>query len=315
MLYREAVIKKLERAETHNRLGVDVPLVVSKQPSPGFRAGVLHCAQEDIDRRIAAPLQLVLIRSDQVEEAATIARRDTLEARVIASGDVAHFSLMRRNGDTITVTCANVRHIDTEDPEQPFTFVACELRKRFNELSHLGIRVRRISCTQAFPERPTKNRENSDLRVDRLLQEDHLKLDGVFDGVAIVFARDSVRGGRSEPLHEFDVHFCVAQWSPVRLSRETELFGRTVMRGSQNDKRSLAKIGCQPLVRRGVALDSAERTHVRRRDTKELRCEARRRDDPEILTQLPRQLSGISRISRSRVSGVTVRGVAKLFVA
>src|SRR5688572_28082743 len=92
MLYREAVIKKLERAETHNRLGVDVPLVVSKQPSPGFRAGVLHCAQEDIDRRIAAPLQLVLIRSDQVEEAATIARGDTLEARVIASGDVAHFS-------------------------------------------------------------------------------------------------------------------------------------------------------------------------------------------------------------------------------
>ena len=111
MLYRDGAIEKLEGTETDDGLRVDVPLVVTEEASPGTRPNMLHSAEENVDWRVTAPLQLVLVGMDEIEETASIAGTDAVKPGVVTYRNVLHSPFIGRHGDAITITCTNMRHI------------------------------------------------------------------------------------------------------------------------------------------------------------------------------------------------------------
>src|SRR5688572_6320636 len=188
MLYRESAIRKLQSAETDNRLCVNIPLIVAKDPSPQFRPDMFHRAKEDIERGITAPLQFVLIRLNQPGEPAGVSRANAFETRAVECRNVPHLSFVGRDRDAVAVTHAHVSHVHAKNPKELFAFGIREVGESINESCNLPVGVRRFAGAKALPEWTAQDGKNPDVRINGLLQEDYLELDGMFDSVAIVFA-------------------------------------------------------------------------------------------------------------------------------
>ena len=122
-----------------------------------------------------------------------------------------------------------------------------------------------------------------------MLKEDNLELDGVFDGMAIVFHDHRVRCLASKPVDKLDVDFSGAQWSAVRLARETKFLRQTVVRRTKNHECPVCEFLGKSLVGCGVACHATRWADVRGGNAKNVVADGMRccRNYPEILSQLP----------------------------
>src|SRR5688572_18857615 len=78
MLYRLA-LKKLKSSETDHRLGINIPLIVAEKAALSLRPRKFHRAQENVKRRVATPLELILIGLNQPDKTLGIESADTFD--------------------------------------------------------------------------------------------------------------------------------------------------------------------------------------------------------------------------------------------
>ncbi len=111
--------------------------------------------------------------------------------------------------------------------------------------------------------RAAQNRQNANLRTIEVLQEQNLKLDGVFDGVAVVFHGDRSTTFIRKPVYQIHLGNSLAQRGHERLARQPELLRLAIVRRSKNDENAFGMIGRQLVICVAIGFPSAERTHMR----------------------------------------------------
>src|SRR6185295_442889 len=121
--------------ETHHALLIDIPLLVTQQ----FPARLGHGFEESVERRGAAPLQIVTLLLDQVPEFIGIPAVQAVDAFAIARGDLHHLPLIRPRDERITVAAADVGHIDAQDPEQPVRLARRQFAERVEKPAHIFV--------------------------------------------------------------------------------------------------------------------------------------------------------------------------------
>ena len=105
-----------------------------------------------------------------------------------------------------------------------------------------------LSGLEALKERAAQDGKNFDVRGNRLLEKDDLKFDRMLDRMAIVFHDDGVAGLSRQSLEQVHVDVCSAKRRHVRLSCESELFRRAVMRCPEDNKRPVCVMRAEPPV-------------------------------------------------------------------
>src|SRR5581483_783989 len=112
--------------------------------------------------------------------------------------------------------------VNAQHPEQPVRMGPGELAQGLKEVRHRRVALRRPPRLEAFHKRPTENRNDLQSRIQRILQEDALEFDGVFDGVAIVFRAHDLAAALHKPVHKFLVNLQRSQRGYERLASEAE---------------------------------------------------------------------------------------------
>ena len=69
-----------------------------------------------------------------------------------------------------------------------------------------------------------------------MLQKHDLELDGVFDGVAIVFHQDGIGRGLFQLVHQADIGFGFSERRDEILAREAKALRSAVVRSSEDDE-------------------------------------------------------------------------------
>src|SRR5581483_3120790 len=82
--------KKLQAGETHHRVGIDVPLLISEHPS----ACTWNRPSKGIERRVTTPFQVVFFPPGQIEESAEVARAERGEPLTVLLCHCHHSSLV-----------------------------------------------------------------------------------------------------------------------------------------------------------------------------------------------------------------------------
>ena len=111
-----------------------------------------------------------------------------------------------------------------------------------------------------------QNRYDADARAEQVLQENHLKFDGVFDRVAVILHQDGVRRGSGEFVHDRQIGLRFAEGRDEGFAGEAEAFRRAVMRRAEDHERSIGIGGRKRGVGGSIGRDAAERADVRRGD-------------------------------------------------
>src|SRR5690242_3219972 len=96
------VLVESKAREAHHAAIVDIPLLVVQQAAAGLRRGL----QERVNRRGAAPLQVVVVFAHQLPETSGVALLHALNAFAVAPRDVRHLVLARVGVQRISVTPA-----------------------------------------------------------------------------------------------------------------------------------------------------------------------------------------------------------------
>src|SRR5579863_2402373 len=97
--------------ETDDALVVDIPLLIAQQAAAGLGDG----AKKSIDRRGAAPLEVVVILLHQIPETAGVAGFHAVDAGAVAESDLFHFAALGGGGKLVAIAAAHMRHVDAED--------------------------------------------------------------------------------------------------------------------------------------------------------------------------------------------------------
>ena len=182
----------------------------------------------------------------------------------VAFGNLGHDALVGMRGKTVVIPRAHVRHVDAQNPEETIAFARGHLAQRFQKALHAIVILGRASRIQAVGELSAKNRKDANVRAIDMLQEDDLKLDGVLEGMAVVFHEHGVAAARREPVDQRGIGGAFAERRHERFSREAEVLGLAVVRGCQDDESTILQLRAERLVRGTIGLPSAFRADVRR---------------------------------------------------
>ena len=170
--------------------------------------------------------------------------------------------------ELILIAHAHMRHIHAQHPEQPVAFALAQLAERFVETPSPCRRPRDCrpgrccarSCRSRIGRIFTSGSE-------QVLQEDHLQLDGVLEGVAVVFHADAAPPPRSASQSTSAVSV-TASPSGVRkfLRVRPKRLRLAVVRGRQNHEGPVAMLRADHAIGGAVGLPPARRADVRRGD-------------------------------------------------
>ena len=121
----------------------------------------------------------------------------------------------------------------------------------------------------AAQERPAQNRKDANVGAIKILQEEHLKFDGVLDRMAVIFHANRLRRGLREFVHEADIGDGFAERRHKRFTRQAKAVRFAIMRSAEHDEGTL-------LVRRehggisvAIRFPTAKGADVRRGDADE----------------------------------------------
>src|SRR5579871_1678132 len=138
-----------------------------------------------------------------------------------------------------------------------------------------------------------------------MLQKNNLKLDGMFDGVAVVFHQDAVPSFGGKTIHQRRIRNGFPKRRRERLSSQAQPVRLTVVRRSQNDEGSLPVTGGERCVGGAIGFHSAEGADMRRGDGERSAVVGFAFAAVEIAGEGFRQLG-----SFPRISGACVRWLA-----
>ena len=229
-------------------------------------ADVRHRAQERVDRRRAAPLQVVSILANLFPEAGGIALFHALDAQTIAPGDIFHLSAIGGGFEAVSVAAAHVRHVDAQHPQQAVAFTRGDFAQRADGSFHGFVVIGLPARLHAARESSAQHRQHLYVRPEQVLQKHHLKLDGMLDRVAVVFHQRAVSGRARDLVDQGQVGAGFAERSDEGFAREAEAVGLSVMRGAQDHERLFGIGGRERGIRRAIGIDTAKGADVRSRD-------------------------------------------------
>ena len=100
------------------------------------------------------------------------------------------------------VAHAHVGHVHAENPEQAIAFAVAQFPERLQELLHAVVVFRLAAVNQTLGIRPAQHRKDAHIRSQDVLQEDHLQLDGMFEGVAVILHVHGRAAVSGQPVHQ-----------------------------------------------------------------------------------------------------------------
>ena len=133
--------------------------------------------QKCVKRRRSAPLQIFLILFHQIPETSRIGSIDSFNSVLVSLSNRFHLIHAGLRGELVSVADAHMRHVDTENPEQPGGFPRGDLSKGRKETLHAVVIFRNSVFIDASGERSAKDGEYAYVGPIDGLQEDDLKLD------------------------------------------------------------------------------------------------------------------------------------------
>ena len=130
----------------------------------------------------------------QLPEAFCVTGDDPIDPPAVARGDVKHQPLIGVSGEWIAIAPAHMSHVDAQHPEQPAALARRQIAEGAEEAAYIFVVFRRAALVNTASERAAQDRQNADIRTVAVLQEQHLELDGVLDGVTVILHDDRAGG-------------------------------------------------------------------------------------------------------------------------
>src|SRR5262249_41947332 len=122
----------------------------------------------------------------EVEEALEIPIADIAQPLSITLLNLRHDALAADRLVGITISPADVSHVNAQYPEQPVLFQLREFSQSVEKASHVVVALRQTPGVETLGERAAEHRQYPAIATERVLQKDALKLDRVLDRVAVV---------------------------------------------------------------------------------------------------------------------------------
>ena len=95
-----------------------------------------------------------------------------------------------------------MRHVHAEHPDQVVALALVQFAERVEEALHAVVVLRVAALVKAAGERPAQDRQNLHVGPEHVLEEDHLELDRVLEGEAVVLHRHRRASAVGEPVDQ-----------------------------------------------------------------------------------------------------------------
>ena len=201
-----------------------------------------------------------------------VPRVEALDAAAIALGHLLHDALPRHGREGVAVARALVGHIHAEHPQQAVGFARGQFAERAEEAAHVFIVLGFPAFINAVGEGAAQDGQDADIGAEDVLEEDHLELDGVLEGVAVILHVGRGPGGGCQPVDERDIRGGLAVGRDESLAGEAESLRRAEMRCAQDDEDAVLVRGLERAIGLAVGLPAAFRAHVGGGNAHEVRC-------------------------------------------
>ena len=225
----------------------------------------------------------------------------------IARLDFDQRTLVGANGLPVAVAAAHVGEVDAEHEAESTSLAGGQLAEGVEEAGHPRCAFGRRTGPGPLDERAAEDRHDANVGAVEVLQEHHLELDRVLDGVAVVFQHDGAGRRARQRVDDWNLGGRGAERRSVRFAGQPEAIGLAVVRGAQHDEDAVARIGGKRPVRGGVTGDAALGTDVRGRDGPGRRAECgagRRRRAIEVAAQGANEDGPLLGVTAAGVSGL-----------